>query len=119
MVDTGQPPQLFKPGIPVVLEGHWQGAVYASDQIMVKHTASYTEAHPDRLKSQLPPGHHAVNAAVGESAVLLALAGALAGCVTLVIGLVRGRDNLLRAGRTYTWVILLGAVVATSPSSTP
>jgi cytochrome c-type biogenesis protein CcmE len=55
VVDTGQPPQLFKPGIPVVLEGHWQGSVYASDQIMVKHTASYVEAHPDRLKSQLPP----------------------------------------------------------------
>ena len=55
-----------------------------------------------------------MNAALGESAVLLALAGAVAGCVTLVIGLVRGRDNLLlRAGRTYTWVILLGAVVAT------
>jgi cytochrome c-type biogenesis protein CcmE len=54
VVDTGQPPQLFKPGIPVVLEGHWQGDVYASDQIMVKHTASYVEAHPDRLKSQLP-----------------------------------------------------------------
>jgi cytochrome c-type biogenesis protein CcmE len=56
VVDTGQPPQLFKPGIPVVLEGHWQGNVYASDQIMVKHTASYVEAHPDRLKSQLPSG---------------------------------------------------------------
>jgi cytochrome c-type biogenesis protein CcmF len=54
-----------------------------------------------------------MNAAIGESAVLLALAGALAGCITLVIGLVRGRDNLLRAGRTYTWVILIGAVVAT------
>lgn len=56
VVDSRQPPQLFKPGIPVVLEGHWQGPVYASDQIMVKHTASYVEAHPDRLKSQLPPG---------------------------------------------------------------
>jgi cytochrome c-type biogenesis protein CcmE len=54
VVDTGQPPQLFKPGIPVVLEGHWQGPVYASDRIMVKHSASYVEAHPDRLKSQLP-----------------------------------------------------------------
>jgi cytochrome c-type biogenesis protein CcmE len=54
VVDTKQPPQLFKPGIPVVLEGHWQGSVYASDQVMVKHTASYVEAHPDRLKSQLP-----------------------------------------------------------------
>ncbi|MGH9054543.1 MAG: heme lyase CcmF/NrfE family subunit, partial [Acidimicrobiales bacterium] len=53
-----------------------------------------------------------MNAAVGESAILLALAGALAGCVTLVIGLLRGRDNLLRAGRTYVWVILAGAVIA-------
>jgi cytochrome c-type biogenesis protein CcmE len=56
VVNSRQPPQLFKPGIPVVLEGHWQGPVYASDQIMVKHTASYVEAHPDRLKSQLPGG---------------------------------------------------------------
>jgi cytochrome c-type biogenesis protein CcmE len=56
VVSTGSPPQLFKPGIPVVLDGHWQGAVYASDQIMVKHSASYTEAHPGRLQSQLPAG---------------------------------------------------------------
>ena len=55
-----------------------------------------------------------MNAAVGESAVFLALVGAIVGCVTLVLGVVRGRDNLLRAGRTYTWVILLGAVVATA-----
>ena len=54
VVSTGSPPQLFKPGIPVVLDGHWAGNVYASDLIMVKHTASYVEAHPDRLKSQLP-----------------------------------------------------------------
>lgn len=56
VVDTGSPPQLFKKGIPVVLEGHWQGSYYASDQIMVKHTASYVEAHPDRLKPQPTPG---------------------------------------------------------------
>lgn len=54
VVDSKQPPQLFKTGIPVVLEGHWQGDTYAADQIMVKHSASYTEAHPDRLRSQLP-----------------------------------------------------------------
>jgi len=52
VIDTKSPPQLFKPGIPVVLEGRWQGPVFASDRIMVKHTASYTEAHPDRLKPQ-------------------------------------------------------------------
>lgn len=54
IIDSGSPPQLFKPGIPVVLEGHWQGSVYLSDQIMVKHTAKYAAAHPNRLKSQLP-----------------------------------------------------------------
>jgi cytochrome c-type biogenesis protein CcmE len=56
VVSTNSPPQLFKPGIPVVLDGHWAGPVYSSDLIMVKHTASYVEAHPDRLKSQLPAG---------------------------------------------------------------
>jgi cytochrome c-type biogenesis protein CcmE len=54
VTDSNDPPQLFKPGIPVVLEGHWAGAYFSSDLIMVKHTASYVEAHPDRLKSQLP-----------------------------------------------------------------
>jgi cytochrome c-type biogenesis protein CcmE len=58
VVSTGSPTSLFKPGIPVVLEGHWAatGPVYDSDLIMVKHTASYVEAHPNRLKSQLPAG---------------------------------------------------------------
>jgi cytochrome c-type biogenesis protein CcmF len=55
-----------------------------------------------------------MNAAAGEAGDLLALLGALAGCVTLVVGLVSGRENLLRAGRSYTWVILAGAVVATA-----
>ncbi len=52
---SGSPSQLFQPGIPVVLEGRWDGAVYASDRIMVKHTANYSEAHPDRLKPQPIP----------------------------------------------------------------
>ncbi|HET9076413.1 MAG TPA: cytochrome c maturation protein CcmE [Acidimicrobiales bacterium] len=56
VIDTKEPPQLFKPGIPVVLEGHWaaQGPVFDSDLVMVKHSASYAAAHPDRLKSQIP-----------------------------------------------------------------
>jgi cytochrome c-type biogenesis protein CcmE len=54
VISTGSPPELFKPGIPVVLDGHWAGASYLSDLIMVKHTANYVEAHPGRLKSQLP-----------------------------------------------------------------
>ena len=48
----GDPPQLFKPGIPVVLEGHFdQAGTFDSDLIMVKHTESYTAAHPDRVKT--------------------------------------------------------------------
>jgi cytochrome c-type biogenesis protein CcmE len=40
VLHTGGPPQLFKPGIPVVLDGHWQGSYFASDLFMEKHTAS-------------------------------------------------------------------------------
>jgi cytochrome c-type biogenesis protein CcmE len=54
IISTGSPTQLFKPGVPVVLVGHWAGSYYSSDQIMVKHGSSYTEEHPNRLKSQLP-----------------------------------------------------------------
>lgn len=49
VVHRGDPPELFKPGIPVVLEGHWQGDVYASDRIMVKHTSEYREKNPERV----------------------------------------------------------------------
>jgi cytochrome c-type biogenesis protein CcmF len=55
-----------------------------------------------------------MNAAIGEGAVLLAFGGALVGFLTLVYGLVKGRTNLVRAGRTYVWAILLGAVAATA-----
>src|SRR5690348_8959810 len=34
----GDPPELFKPNIPVVLEGHFQGTTFRSDRILVKHT---------------------------------------------------------------------------------
>ena len=47
----GDPPELFKPGIPVVLEGHWatSGAYFESDRILVKHSATYQAEHKDRL----------------------------------------------------------------------
>ena len=40
---VGSPPELFRPGIPVVLEGHWDesGDVFDSDRIMIKHDATY------------------------------------------------------------------------------
>ena len=50
VVHHGDPPELFKPDIPVVLEGHWQGNVYESDRIMVKHTSEYRAKNPDRVQ---------------------------------------------------------------------
>lgn len=50
VVHRGDPPELFQPGLPVVLEGHWQGDVYASDRILVKHTSEYREQNPDRVE---------------------------------------------------------------------
>jgi len=49
----GAPPELFKPGIPVVLEGHLQGDTFASDRIMVKHSEDYIAKHPSRVT--VPP----------------------------------------------------------------
>ena len=56
VVHHGDPPELFKPGIPVVLEGHWDGDVYASDRIMVKHTSEYREQNPDRVDEYVGKG---------------------------------------------------------------
>jgi cytochrome c-type biogenesis protein CcmF len=53
-----------------------------------------------------------VNAAVGQSAVVLGLVASLVGSVTLAVGLLKHRPRLLRAGRTYTWLILAGALLA-------
>lgn len=50
VVHSGDVPQLMQPGIPVVLEGHWDGDHFASDRIMVKHTSEYREKNPDRVQ---------------------------------------------------------------------
>ena len=50
VVHTGDVPQLMQPGIPVVLEGRWDGERFASDRIMVKHTSEYREENPDRVQ---------------------------------------------------------------------
>ncbi len=54
-----------------------------------------------------------MNAALGESAVLLGFIGAVAGIATLLLGLRRDRPNLLRAGGVYVWLILAAAILAT------
>ena len=52
--ETGSPPQLFQPAIPVVVVGHFAGPtsfLFVSDQIMVKHTANYIAQHPNRVRA--------------------------------------------------------------------
>ncbi len=52
VLHEGDPPELFKPGIPVVLEGSFAAPpsdVYLSDKIFVKHTSEYRVEEADRL----------------------------------------------------------------------
>jgi cytochrome c-type biogenesis protein CcmE len=54
VANTGSPPQLFQPGIPVVVVGHFASPGsqdFVSDQIMVKHSADYIAAHPGRVRA--------------------------------------------------------------------
>lgn len=51
---AGDPPQLFQPGIPVVVEGRYDGSTFQSDRILVKHTEEYREANPDRVADDAP-----------------------------------------------------------------
>ncbi len=58
VVHQGDPPELFQPDIPVVLEGRWEGDHYASDRIMVKHSSEYRAENPERVGryvGQTPP----------------------------------------------------------------
>lgn len=50
----GSPPQLFRADIPVVVVGHFTSSTsdrFYGTQILVKHTASYIAAHPQRVKA--------------------------------------------------------------------
>jgi cytochrome c-type biogenesis protein CcmF len=55
-----------------------------------------------------------VNAVLGHVGVLLALASAVVGIVVLALGLARQRPSLVRAGRVYGVLVLVGAVLATA-----
>jgi cytochrome c-type biogenesis protein CcmE len=54
----GDPPELFRDAMPVVLEGHWDasGAQFDSDRMLVKHDATYTAKNGDRLKEATDGG---------------------------------------------------------------
>lgn len=41
VVHSGAPEQLFQEGIGVIVEGNWDGAVFRSDTMLVKHDEQY------------------------------------------------------------------------------
>lgn len=52
--NSGTPPQLFKGGMPVIVVGHFESprsTTFLSNQIMVKHSSSYIEEHPNRVRA--------------------------------------------------------------------
>ena len=53
---TGDPPDLFKPKAPVVVEGHFRtalpGAVFVSDRILIKHGSEYSPPKVDTSKGK-------------------------------------------------------------------
>lgn len=52
--NVGSPPELFQKNIPVVVVGHFASVgstLFLSNQIMVKHSADYIAAHPNRVKA--------------------------------------------------------------------
>lgn len=49
----GDVPELFQPGIPVVLEGRFHDGEFLSDRILVKHSEAYVADNPGRVTT--PP----------------------------------------------------------------
>ncbi len=54
VVHDGDTPGMFKPGIPVVLEGRFRGETFSSDKILVKHSETYIAENPDRVTTSVP-----------------------------------------------------------------
>ena len=50
-----EPTNLFAVGEKVVVQGHWEGDVFQSHQILVKHSEEYVEDNPDRVSYELEP----------------------------------------------------------------
>lgn len=48
-----EPSDLFKVGERVVAKGHWDGDVFVSNQLLVKHSEEYVEDNPDRVNYEL------------------------------------------------------------------
>ena len=63
--------------------------IFASDTIMVKHSATYRQQNPTRVQQR----YKLVNAVLGQNAVLLGFLACLAGIATIGTGLARRRPS--------------------------
>ncbi len=55
VANTGSPPQLFQPNIPVVVVGHFASSAsdnFVSNTIMVKHSSTYIAQYPNRVRAK-------------------------------------------------------------------
>lgn len=55
VANSGNPPQLFQASIPVVVVGHFTSAnsnYFVSNSILVKHSATYIEQYPTRVRAK-------------------------------------------------------------------
>jgi len=55
VANTGSPPQLFQADIPVVVVGHFTSSTssdFVSNSILVKHSATYIEQNPSRVRAK-------------------------------------------------------------------
>jgi cytochrome c-type biogenesis protein CcmE len=48
-----EPSGLFEIGQKIVVDGYWDGEVFLSNQILVKHSEEYVEDNPDRLDYEI------------------------------------------------------------------
>jgi cytochrome c-type biogenesis protein CcmE len=50
----GDPGGIFDEGIPVVVEGRLVDGTFEGDRVLVKHSSTYREKHPDRVPDETP-----------------------------------------------------------------
>ncbi len=48
-----EPTDLFELSIPVVAEGHFEGDVFVSRQLLIKHSEAYIADNPDRIDTEI------------------------------------------------------------------
>jgi cytochrome c-type biogenesis protein CcmE len=58
VANTGSPPGLFKPRVPVVVVGHFTSVTsddFVSNSILIKHSSTYSAQYPGRVKAPTGP----------------------------------------------------------------